>query len=104
MSRATLYVQFPDGTVRYGLYDGTSDVACSPLYSSPHAAWDVYDLSGSDGEVPDEAERVHVASDYGGGFSWVGLATRDRLVGGFEPDVDYESGLPSWARYPESAR
>lgn len=100
MSRATLYVKFPDGSLRYGLYCGTSDIAWAPLYDTPREAWDAY--------VPDSAHRmaedlpVRIATDYGGGFAWSGRATAERLTEGFNPDESsqYTDGLPSWATYP----
>lgn len=104
MSRATLYVQFPDGSVRYGLYDGTTDVAWPELFATPKAAWDNYGA-----ETPFDADPpvpVRLATDYGGGCSWSGTSTRSRVIGGrdqfdaSEDDDSYSDGLPSWAKYP----
>lgn len=101
MSRATLYVRFPDGSLRYGLYDGTSDFAWAQLYATPSEAWDAYGSEPYDFDDGD-GEPVDVATDYGAGFSWRGTATRDFLTSGYEPyeNDSYESGEPSWARYP----
>ena len=103
MSRATLYVQFPDGTVRYGLYNGTSDYAWPKLYATPEEAWDAYDSQPRAGEHPGVATPVRLATDYGHGFSWPGMATQDEVTAGhdaFGEGDGYESGLPAWAVYP----
>lgn len=101
MSRATLYVRFPDGTLRYGIYNGTSDIARSELTDTPQHAWGGYQDDVDPG--PDEA--VDIASDYGGGFAWKGTATRTQLTSGhdmMEADADsYFNSLPDWAVYPK---
>lgn len=100
MSRANLYVLFSDGIVRYGLYNGSTDMpVCAPLYDRPQDAWDAYDLTCADGSR--EGEPVRIATDYGGGGSWNGTATRDRVTGDPRGEEDgYEQGEPGWATYP----
>jgi hypothetical protein len=104
MSRATLYVRFPDGQVKYGIYNGTVDIAQPWLVDTPTEAWDIWhggNLTHYWQESQPEGEPVDVATDYGGGFSWQGRATTDRLVDGFEPfELDSHDGLPEWAVYP----
>jgi hypothetical protein len=99
MSRATLYVRFPDGEVRFGLYNGTSDIAWSPLYATQGEAWDVYTAEPwPDGTT--EGTAVDVATNYGNGFWWRGVATRDALLSPLDPWQDAEivvDELPDWA-------
>jgi hypothetical protein len=97
MSRATLYVLFPDGAIRFGLYNGTTDVCCAPLYATVDEAWDTYDLTAADGEGPGWA--VQMATDYGDGSWWTGLAQRDRVISPSDlwgEEVDVHEGLPDW--------
>lgn len=117
MSHANLYVRFPDGTLRYGIYYGTADVAMPELHRSTTAAWTAY--RDHDCQVvvpldPPDAVPVDIATDYGGGFAWRGHATRDVLVVGRYPDgleaagglirvapaEGYTDGLPDWAVEP----
>jgi hypothetical protein len=105
VSRANLYVLFPDGTVRYGIYNGTSDIALPFLVATPGDAWDTWESSDYDW-TPEPAPvnvasvPVDVATDYGSGFSWKGWATHDRLTLGHEPDIGYSRERPAWARSP----
>lgn len=98
MSRATLYVKFPDGSLRYGLYNGSSDFAWSELTATPHMAWAGEKDSVEAGpEVP-----VAIATDYGDGFAWEGTSTKQALVTGVLADTVpwTDNKLPSWAVYP----
>jgi hypothetical protein len=98
VSRATLYVRFPDGTLRYGLYNGTDDEMWAPLYDTPQAAWGGYSWSPS--ADTGEGEPVEIATDYGGGGSWTGTATRNEVTSPADGEDNYERGLPGWAVYP----
>jgi len=108
MSRATLYVLFPDGRLRYGIYNGTADLAMPCLHDTPGQAWDHWfspDGGGAGdwtGWHPGEGVDVRVATDYGGGFAWRGTATHDRLTSGHDgpENYAYSDGLPAWAVYP----
>lgn len=103
MSRATLYVRFPDGSLRYGLYCGTTDIVWPRLYATPDQAWDAYDDEGD--YIPGDGEPVDVATDYGGGQHWTATATREFVTSQHDWDSRYEAdnerdGLPDWAVYP----
>lgn len=120
MSRGNLYVLFPNGDVRYGIYNGTSDTAGRPLQPTPEFTWEEWRGVGPWRDpyalVEGDDEPVVIASDYGGGFSWEGRATREYLTRGAsphgienwngdfdpgsEPAANYEKGLPNWATYP----
>lgn len=121
MSHANLYVRFPDGAVRYGIYSGTADVACRELHGSPAAAWDAYEdhqCYTAATLIPWGTVPVDIATDYGNGFAWRGHATRDVLVTGrfpfgmdgaggavIEPPADgYTEGLPDWVQDVEGDR
>lgn len=102
MSRATLYVKFPDGSLRYGLYNGTDDFAWTELTAAPHMAWN----GEQDSVEPGPEVSVAIATDYGGGFAWEGTATKKALVKGTLVDdnedvVWTDRTLPSWAVYPD---
>jgi hypothetical protein len=111
VSRATLLVQFPDGTVRCGIYCGTSDVAYGFLVDTVREAWDRYVDHRDDvdhevwqaaiyPEPEGEMEDVVVWNDYGGGAWWPAKAARNRVVAPRDimeiPDADYHSGKPDW--------
>jgi len=105
VSRATLAVRFPDGTIRYGLYNGTADTVVPALVSSSDEAWGwVYEAfkANDDAAYPDPygpVEDVEVYSAYGGGSWWPGRAARNAVVSPLifdeitEAEVD---GRPSW--------
>lgn len=105
MSRANLYVLFPDGSLRYGIYNGTADIALPTLSATPEGAWDAWRSGQSDWYDTwrdGDGEPVRVATDYGGGFCWRATATPDRLTSGHDPHENYaySDGLPDWATYP----
>jgi hypothetical protein len=106
MSHASAAVLFRDGTIRYGIYSGTSDIMGSCLFGSIDEAWDDYRSPASRDEAAEAAdEPVIIYSDYGGGFSWPGRATRDRLTDGFDPfgqcgdPAPMIDGEPLWLRW-----
>lgn len=96
MSHANLTVRFPDGTLRYGLYDGSWDRMLPGLFDADGQAW-VFGGEVMDIGDPEEHE-VRIACDYGGGGSWSGRATRERITSDLEARDDYENGLPGWWR------
>lgn len=116
MSRGNLYVRFPDGGLRYGIYNGTCDTAEPYLFDHPDQAWDTwYGRRPVPAEVMDGAVEVDIATDYGGGCSWQGKANLTTLTeghaphgletwggwaSGYEP-VPVTRGEPDWAVYPE---
>ncbi len=85
MSRASAEVRFPDGTIRYGIYDGTSDILQPRLFETTGEAWDCYQDDRRNlwdipyGHFPDDVAwqifDVVIYSDYGGGSWWKGKAT-----------------------------
>lgn len=100
MSRATLYVRFPDGSLRYGLYDGTGGIVWPRLYDTPDEAWEADDYSSQ--YKAGAGCFVDVATDYGGGKHWTATATRECVTSmRFDEDrADESEGLPDWAVYP----
>lgn len=101
MSRANLYVRYPDGTVRYGIYNGTSDVCLPFIVGDPDEAWRKYEEDEYDWEAREDTEVIEpvtIATDYGAGWAWIGRATLNRLVEGFDP-FDGQTAimpLPEW--------
>lgn len=95
-------VRFPNGDIRYGTYNGTSDIARPALYDTIEEAWEhrhdpwpqlAIDEAG-------EGEPVEICTNYGDGYWWTGSrATREVIVSGYSPfdDADEEhDGIPDW--------
>ena len=107
MSRASMVVKLADGTVRYGIYNGTVDVCWEPLFDTLNEAWDAWQrYYGRDGDwvmpdMPDAPEQdALIYSDYGGGWWWEGRATYNRVVGPRDWDEFYDlmhDEVPDWA-------
>lgn len=104
MSRGNLYVQLPDGEIRYGIYNGTCGIAQPNLYDTPEEAWDAYRNGRSYSAYEEGAgEPVIAATDYGGGWAWEATATRTHLTSKHEslpydgPAVE-ELPMPAWAK------
>lgn len=103
MSSASLAVRFPNGDIRYGVYNGTSDLARPALHETPEEAWehrhDPWPQLAIE-EAASEAEPVEVATNYGNGFWWTGsMATRELITSGYSPFDEAEEehdGLPDW--------
>lgn len=104
-----MQVRFPDGTIRYGIYDGTSDVAKMPLFGSSQAAWEWTRFGDPEVEEREGSMwSVEIATDYGFGFRWEGKAlAADALswsrlcLRSLHPYEDplydtMEEGLPRW--------
>lgn len=75
MSRASAYIQTPEGRiVAHGLYDGTMDILRPWLAADSDGAWDA-DNDGTrddawERECPHTPAEGYAYSDYGGGFYW----------------------------------
>lgn len=78
-SNALLKVRFPDGTIRYGYYNATSDVPYEALTSEPEN-WEELLLHPATPLPEGTPDNVEIACDYGGGSHWPGTAFPDRLV------------------------
>ncbi len=101
MSRATMFVKFPDGEIRYGIYNGTSDIARTDLFETLDQAWNNRSQPANWADWAEgEGEPVDVATNYGGGFSWKATATKDFLTSGHDPyELDsYSPDFPDWAK------
>lgn len=107
MSRANAQVKFPDGTIKHGIYNGTSDVYMEWLFDTPEQAWncwDSYRASGFDhrqfsNPFDDTFFDVEIADDYGGGDCYIGRASKTQIVS--STNVDFmnrkgDGGLPDW--------
>jgi hypothetical protein len=117
-------VRFPDGSVRYGVYDPTEESMWPPLFATideASVAWerrgpDTDEASGGDvgdGGVQPSSVEVKIFADFDSGFWWVGEATESRitlgatwagLIGSVE-DVEWDDEprtrhreVPQWAR------
>jgi hypothetical protein len=109
MSRANAQVKFPDGTIRYGIYNGTVDVFWPYLFESSEETWSEWDKYYSDmndykppfHEGYESAEgpflNVEIADDYGGGTTYLGKATKRMIVGATNVDhMIRKGGKPDW--------
>ena len=115
VSRAIALVRFNDGTILRGCYNGTSDFLSQWLITDEELEekydgscfnwdsekWDNYDNEYIDTDTIDDAEDVEIFSDYGGGFSWKGQASRSKLVVTSSTNldcVDWENHIPKWVK------
>ncbi len=111
-------VRFPDGSVRYGVYDPTEESMWPPLFATieeARAAWERHggDAGESDvGSDPFSSVEVKIFADFDGGFWWIGEATPSAvtlgvtwagLIGSVE-DVEWDDEprtrhreVPDWA-------
>lgn len=106
MSRATAEVKFPDGTIKYGIYNGTVDIFFRPLFNSVDEAWEAWrefytgecDDSKWLNNYDDTYYDVEIADSYGGGTTYIGRASKTQIVSAI--NIDYmnkiKSGLPEW--------
>lgn len=119
MSRSRAAVLFPDGTIKYAMYCGTSGVLWARLFDSLDEAWDTYRevhrtelwLPTFHPDVVGESQTVQIYVDHGGGTEWAGTATRNRVIGPLEhgcPEsgetkvkyIDYEVDTqPTWVNW-----
>ena len=112
-------VRFPDGSVRYGVYDPTEESMWPPLFDTieeARSAWkrlgpEVTEPSLSDDDL--SSVEVKIFADFDGGFWWIGEATPlavtlgvtwAGLIGSVE-DVEWDDEprtrhreVPEWAR------
>ena len=89
MSSASMAVRFPDGDIRWGIYNGTSDIAQPWLYPTPEEAWGARRSNKRTWDESPVGEQfdVDVFSWYGPGFWWKGLSTKELYLGPFgDPD------------------
>ena len=111
MSRASAAFLFPDGEIRYGLYNGTVDCMAKGLFENADAPWDEWEeyrnelisLSSlfRDPSPGDEVFPVIAYSDYGLGFWFHGTATKNCFLGPYDPMEAAEvfDGRPDWLKW-----
>jgi hypothetical protein len=112
-------VRFPDGSVRYGVYDPTEEGMWPPLFPTVEEARAAWERRGADSGEPGvgsdqpSSVEVRIFVDFDGGFWWVGEATTSAvtvgvtwagLIGSVE-DVEWDDEprtrhreVPDWAR------
>lgn len=107
MSRANAQVKFPDGTIKYGIYNGTIDCYWFPLFDTAEQAWEAWEeyyntkpMDDSKWEQPydDSYYTVDIADDYGSGETYIGRASKSQIVSDTNTDkmVSIGMGLPRW--------
>jgi hypothetical protein len=111
LSRASVAVLFPDGEIRYALYQGGCDRLMPRLFVEHHQAWDAdnADTRAEHCRLPEDVEPgsgepVTIYCDYGDGSVWQGTATRDYITSelNFLVITDYEDcnfEQPRWVKW-----
>lgn len=108
MSRASVAVLFPDGTIRYAIYNGTSDVLQPKLFANTEEPREAYysdaDLSLPADVPPGAGDTVTIYCDYGDGSVWSGTATKEYVTSecDFMEIEDYEDCnfvSPEWVEW-----
>jgi hypothetical protein len=112
-------VRFPDGSVRYGVYDPAEESMWPPLFGSPEeaeAAWGQRDAHSGGPDAHDEppsSVEVKIFADHDGGFWWIGEGTTSAItlgttwagiIGSYD-DIEWDDeprtrhrDVPEWAR------
>lgn len=83
MSSGAALVRFPDGTVKFTNYHGTSDILHPALRVTLAEAFDSRDWGP--GKPEGEVFDVEIFTFYGGDWWWEGKATKEYVVEGVEP-------------------
>lgn len=112
MSRANAQVKFPDGTIRYGIYNGTVDVYWPYLFDNSEDAWEAwneyYNSKPMDDSKWDDRVKfervdgpfydVEIADDYGSGDAYYGKATKNCIVSSTNTEYMTKTGKgkPEW--------
>jgi hypothetical protein len=125
MGLSILYIKLPDGSVRYGTYQDTNDVAFTKTFSTQkeqddadtkyRETKDTSFLSHSNSNLTELCDRnkydivpVEVYCNYGNGVHWTALYNQneqclcDNLVWGY--DNPYNDGAPDWIDVDELYR
>ncbi len=101
MSSGLAAVRFPDGVIKFTVYNGTSDVLIAGLADEAEQAGSGDRFPSPEGQL----EEVEIATTYGSGFWWKGLAARNAVLDAYvvplgdflgNNAVETKDGLPSW--------
>ena len=111
-------VRFPDGSVRYGVYDAAEESMWPPLFDTleeARAAWGQRGAHAGGRDADDErsSAEVSIFADHDGGFWWIGEATPAAItlgttwagiIGSYD-DIEWDDeprtrhrDVPEWAR------
>jgi hypothetical protein len=111
-------VRFPDGSVRYGVYDPTVEGMWPLLFETSAEAQGAWDRRDTDADEPSTDDGLPVAevkifTDFDGGFWWIAEATKSAItlgatwagmIGTVE-DLEWDDeprtrhrDVPEWAR------
>ncbi len=97
MSHAYGQVRFCNGTVMHFEYDGTTDRCINPLRDTVKEVvknWRKYIDSEKTCTCDQDEEPVEIATDYGDGHHWHGMACKACKV--ITKGMLYIDGLPDW--------
>ncbi len=101
VSRSGMAVLFPDGEIRYGLFDGTGSSVLPRLFESVDEAWDLRD-KGGDWWMPfhppadfdrEQGEPVRI---FNGMHEWEGRATREFITSAWHGDTEDQYADDGW--------
>lgn len=96
MSRAGATATFPDGTIKYGIYNGTVDVFKRHLFDTSEEAWNYWDelkKAGYDdskwiAKEPEQAQifDIKLHTSYGSGRTYKAKATKYAITSSCDID------------------
>lgn len=108
-----MVVRFPDGEVRWGIFNGTCNLASPALFDTMDEAWEhrkvcahervpLKGKNGFDYTLPrcvayeeNAGEPVECWTNYGGEWHWKATATKTHLTSNHEAEGE-ERGTPAW--------
>lgn len=95
MSSGSAAVKLEDGTLKYTIYNGTSDILVPRLYDTTQEAWDKRRTDLPYVSCPCEPRPVEIWTVYGGGFGWKAEGCEHRVHNHLAPD-GLEIGYTHW--------
>lgn len=96
MSSGSAVVRLEDGTLKYTVYNGTSDILTPRLYDTVGEAWDKRRTDSSYISCPCKPQPVEIWTVYGGEFGWKADGCEHRVHNHLAPD-GLEINYCQWA-------
>lgn len=111
-------VRFSDGDVRWGIFNGTANLAQAALFPTMEEAWEhrktcthglvervgrtgvPYRLPGCAAYEENDGEPVECWTNYGGEWHWKATATKTHLTSNHEAEGEVR-GTPDWVIHGE---
>lgn len=96
MSSGSTVVRLEDGTIKYAVYNGTSDILVPRLYDSSDEAWNQRRIDSSYIWCPCKPQPIEIWTIYGGEFGWKAEECKHRVHNHLAPH-GLEVGYTRWA-------